>query len=191
MSTDDSRLIEVSQDMTKAKFYVLATDSFMSGWGLAENKSNVLVIPCDDLRTAEEVEQVLKARDEMKRVRVTANRPRLRPEWHLQELRPDTVRGWDHDEKIVCAWLKDGAAWEAHIPGGDLMHRTRFKVEPAGFVTSVYEGGWAHGIEEPHGPLSWTAGDTQANITKRRRDGQEVRIFWPDGNIRETLEPIQ
>jgi len=51
--------------------YVQMTDKFMSGWGLAKRKKNILVFHC---KSDEEVEAVLsnaKAREEMTEIKVT------------------------------------------------------------------------------------------------------------------------
>ena len=47
------------------KWYVTMTDSFMSGWGLAKNKTNKLVVECDSLQDAEVVCNNAKLREEM------------------------------------------------------------------------------------------------------------------------------
>ena len=59
--------------------YVRMTDSFMSGWGLARDKTNVLVIACDDWQQADAVEAAANKRSEMKRVKIVSNKPRNRP----------------------------------------------------------------------------------------------------------------
>ena len=50
------------------KFYVTATDKFMSGWGKAKGKINKLIIECDSLEEAERVCANLKKRPEMRYV---------------------------------------------------------------------------------------------------------------------------
>lgn len=62
----------------KANFYVRMTDSFMSGWGLAENKTNVLVIACDTAAQAFQIFYAAKDRPEMKRVAILQNKPKNR-----------------------------------------------------------------------------------------------------------------
>ena len=64
--------------MSKAKYYVRMTDSFMSGWGMSAGKTNVLVIECDTLEQAELVEYAGRQRPEMKRVQICADKPRER-----------------------------------------------------------------------------------------------------------------
>jgi hypothetical protein len=45
-------------------------DKFMSGWGAAEGKRNLLAIECDSLPKAEAIEAAAKRRNEMKYVRI-------------------------------------------------------------------------------------------------------------------------
>ena len=53
--------------MTK-KYYVVMTDKFLSGWGLAEGKTNKLVIVCDTHKEASTIERNASKRDEMENV---------------------------------------------------------------------------------------------------------------------------
>lgn len=177
-----------SSEIPEARFYVLATDTFMSGWGHAENRANVLIIPCSDLRTAEDVAAVLRGRDEMQRVRINSKRPRVNPYWAAQVKSAAEVRGWTGAD-LPCQWITDGAVWEAVIDE-ETVHRTRLKVTPEGFVTCVYEIGWAAGITEPSGGLAFTARDLEETLLKWRASGHAIRILWPDGSPRETIEPI-
>jgi hypothetical protein len=58
-------------------FYVSMTDKFMSGWGLAEGKTNKLVIECDNYDQAKEICDYAKSnRSEMKYINICCNRPR-------------------------------------------------------------------------------------------------------------------
>lgn len=59
-----------------SKFYVTMTDSFMSGWGKAEGKTNKLVLECDSLREANIVATYADQRNEMKRVSVRKTKPK-------------------------------------------------------------------------------------------------------------------
>jgi hypothetical protein len=58
-----------------AKYYVTMTDTFLSGWGMAEGKTNKLVIECDSRREAEIVANNARARSDMKHVNICANKP--------------------------------------------------------------------------------------------------------------------
>lgn len=59
--------------------YVRMTDKFMSGWGPARDKTNVLVISCATWEQAEQIAKAAKRRKEMKRVDICLNKPKNRP----------------------------------------------------------------------------------------------------------------
>ena len=62
-------------DIPKAKYYVTATDRFMSGWGLAQRMTNKMVLPCDDYATAVTCAKYLEGRSEMKYVNIRSSKP--------------------------------------------------------------------------------------------------------------------
>lgn len=82
--------------------YVLATDRFMSGWGHAEGTDNVCVFPVDSAGQAERVMSALHDRDEMIRVRLVANKPRIRPSWTVS-LFDTTATAFYGDDGPRCA----------------------------------------------------------------------------------------
>ena len=57
------------------KYYIVMTDSFMSGWGKAEGKTNKLVIGTDDYKLAQLIEHNAKERKEMKYVSIRTTKP--------------------------------------------------------------------------------------------------------------------
>ena len=59
-------------------YYVTATDKFMSGWGLAEGKINKVVVVCNSIGEAEEVEEALHRRSEMKYINIRYSKPYYR-----------------------------------------------------------------------------------------------------------------
>lgn len=61
--------------MTNRKYYITMTDSFMSGWGRANNKINKLVFECDTLEQAQIVEQNARHRKEMKYINFANKKP--------------------------------------------------------------------------------------------------------------------
>lgn len=63
---DDRNPLEKEQTIG----FVVATDSFMSGWGLAKGKS-IIAVPFISEEDKEKVLRRIKLRREMKRVRVT------------------------------------------------------------------------------------------------------------------------
>jgi hypothetical protein len=57
------------------KFYVTMTDKFMSGWGMAKDKTNKLVIVCDTIEQAELIEKNARKRSEMRFVNLCIKKP--------------------------------------------------------------------------------------------------------------------
>lgn len=57
------------------KYYVTMTDKFMSGWGMADNKTNKLVIECDSYEEAEIVYNNAINKSEMKYVNLNMTKP--------------------------------------------------------------------------------------------------------------------
>jgi hypothetical protein len=52
------------------------TDKFMSGWGHAQGKTNKLIIECNTVDEAEQIERAARRRSEMKYVNIRTRRPR-------------------------------------------------------------------------------------------------------------------
>jgi hypothetical protein len=71
-------IAEQGKDIPRAPAYVTMTDTFMSGWGHAKNKTNRHIIVCQSFGEACEIARLAEARPEMKRINITTNRPRLR-----------------------------------------------------------------------------------------------------------------
>ena len=65
-------------DIPKAPFYAVATDKGMSGWGKAEGKTNIHVIPAPTYEMAEIALENLQGRSEMRRARIVSTRPRAK-----------------------------------------------------------------------------------------------------------------
>jgi len=59
-------------------YYTKMTDKFMSAWGAARGRRNVLVVECDTFAQACAIEQAARRRSEMTRISVVENRPRSR-----------------------------------------------------------------------------------------------------------------
>jgi hypothetical protein len=59
----------------KTKFYVTMTDKFMSGWGMAKDKTNKLIIECQTIEQAEQVERAAKSRSEMRYINIRTTKP--------------------------------------------------------------------------------------------------------------------
>ncbi len=62
--------------------YAVATDSFMSGWGSAPGRS-LVAIKCETNEELDFALAKLEAREEMKRVRINLNLPRVSSNDHL------------------------------------------------------------------------------------------------------------
>ena len=52
------------------------TDKFMSGWGHAQNRTNKLIIECNTIDEAAQIERAAHKRPEMKYVNICVRRPR-------------------------------------------------------------------------------------------------------------------
>lgn len=59
----------------KPVFWVTMTDKFMSGWGMAANKTNKLVIACYTYEQAKTIERNALKRSEMKYVNICSRKP--------------------------------------------------------------------------------------------------------------------
>jgi hypothetical protein len=57
-------------------FYVTMTDKFMSGWGYAAGKTNKMIVACDTIAQAEQIERVAQRRPEMRYVNIRTTKPR-------------------------------------------------------------------------------------------------------------------
>ena len=58
------------------KLYVTMTDSFLSGWGVAQDRKSKLIIECNGWSEAEAVESYARSRSEMKYVKIRTRAPR-------------------------------------------------------------------------------------------------------------------
>lgn len=56
-------------------FYVTASDAFFSGWGMANDKVNKIVVEVETYEDATKVYNKLQQRHEMKYVRIARQRP--------------------------------------------------------------------------------------------------------------------
>ena len=83
---NDQRTDEQKEHTT---WYAVATDKFMSGWGLAPRKS-YYAIPCNSYDQAERAVEYLSSRPEMKYIRIAKApyRPKLQDGDHLSISRP-------------------------------------------------------------------------------------------------------
>jgi hypothetical protein len=78
------------------KWWVSMTDTFMSGWGRAEDKINKLVFECDDIWQADIVMRNANRRDEMKYINLCSRKPRYYPKdkYLVQYKTKETYPNW-------------------------------------------------------------------------------------------------
>lgn len=74
--------------------WVRATDSYLSGWGAAQGKKNVMVFECKTRAEADWIEAKLLARSEMKHVMLCANRPVARRGVMISYCTRETHANW-------------------------------------------------------------------------------------------------
>jgi hypothetical protein len=66
------------------KYYVTMSDKFMSGWGLAKNKINKIVIECDNYNQACELENNAKKQSEnYKYINICSKKPNYNKKCYL------------------------------------------------------------------------------------------------------------
>lgn len=85
--------------MNHNKFYVTMNDTFMSGWGKAEGKTNKLIIECDTLQEVEIVSDNANNRTDMKYVN-----------WHMKKYpyyNPKKFLVQVHDKKDYPSWFEE------------------------------------------------------------------------------------
>jgi hypothetical protein len=59
----------------KTQFYVTMLDTFMSGWGMAKGKDNIMIVECDSLEDAELIAENAAKRSEMKSINIWTEMP--------------------------------------------------------------------------------------------------------------------
>lgn len=77
-------------------FFVTMTDRFMSGWGMAQNKTNKLVIACQTIQQAMLIEKNARKRSEMKYVNIRTSKPYYGP---------SVLTSWKVFEDMNGPWL--------------------------------------------------------------------------------------
>lgn len=79
----------------KNKLYVTMTDTFLSGWGEAENRISKYVIECETYEEAQTVYNNAKARTDMKDVSIAYKKPYYSPKTHHVAFRTkEEVPSW-------------------------------------------------------------------------------------------------
>ena len=59
----------------KPQYYVTMLDTFMSGWGMAKDKENIMIVECDSLEDAELIAENAAKRSEMKNIDIWTEMP--------------------------------------------------------------------------------------------------------------------
>ena len=91
--------VSTRREIPSAPYYVLSNDTFMSGWGHAENRVNTVILPCQSYDEAEQVAAYARGRSDQTRVRILSTKPRLQCESHLYSLMSrDDAPAWYPDE---------------------------------------------------------------------------------------------
>lgn len=80
-----------------SKVYVRMTDKFLSGWGAATGKQNVMVVECDSWEQAEAIEKAANKRGEMRRVACCLHKPKNRR---------GVLYSWKRFSDLGGAWLE-------------------------------------------------------------------------------------
>lgn len=80
-------------------YYVTMTDKFMSGWGMAKDKINIMIVECDTLEQAEQIESAAHDRSEMFNINIHTDRP---------EFDSDVVESFK-------TWNDLGAIWKGEL----------------------------------------------------------------------------
>ena len=89
-----SKTVTERKQIPDAPCYVLAHDTFMSGWGDARGKQNTVILPCDSYQEAETVSDNARRRGDQKRIRIVGNKPRLQSHILYSLLTKDNAATW-------------------------------------------------------------------------------------------------
>jgi hypothetical protein len=79
-------------------FYVTMTDKFMSGWGMAENKTNKFIVVCTTWEQAETIQRNAVKRSEMKYINICISKPRYGK---------NVVESWNTFEQLGEVWKQN------------------------------------------------------------------------------------
>jgi len=97
-----------------APWYVLSTDTFMSGWGPATGRTNRLILPCESREEAEDVAAYARSRTDTKDVEIVSEKPYLHRPLYRGSLDGVPVgplwQVMDPDDSSAWYRLRDGGA---------------------------------------------------------------------------------
>ena len=80
-------------------YYVTMVDKFMSFWGLAKNKVNVLVFKCNTLKEAEIVQENARSRSDMAQIKIRKRLPKFDEAKYFVQYK---------DKEVYPSWYKEG-----------------------------------------------------------------------------------
>jgi hypothetical protein len=92
------------EQIPDAPWYVLSTDTFMSGWGPAKGLVNRLILPCESEAEAEDVAEYARSRTDTKNVEILNQKP------YLGWTDPYLWQVMDPDDSSAWYRLRDGGA---------------------------------------------------------------------------------
>lgn len=91
-------------EITRETVFVTTTDTFMSGWAVAEGLTNKLILLCNSMEQARIVADNAKARSDQKRVKI-----HTKPPTYLRKTKgKDYVEG---DKYVQIKTIEDYPSW--------------------------------------------------------------------------------
>lgn len=90
-------VLQLPSDIPEAPYYVVAIDTFMSGWGEARDRTNKVVLPCESRRVAEKVLEYARSRSEMRQAKIISRKPRFTEHIAWSLLTRETAKAWFED----------------------------------------------------------------------------------------------
>lgn len=76
-------------------YFVTMTDKFMSGWGMAQGKTNKFIVVCENYAQALTIERNAQKRNEMKYINICTSKPRYGR---------NVVESWRHFAELGEIW---------------------------------------------------------------------------------------
>lgn len=80
------------------KYFVTMTDKFMSGWGMAANKTNKFIVECENYEQAKTIEKNAHKRPEMKYINICSKKPRYGA---------NVIESWRTFEQLGSIWKEN------------------------------------------------------------------------------------
>lgn len=161
------QIITKQSEIPEAPYYVLANDSFMSGWGPAAGKTNTVILPCRSYEEAEVVAANARARSDMRRVRIAYLPPKLSKR-NIYSLM---------DRETAGRWYTPGAF--AKTKGGKA--RSSGPRPQSGYAYRYeQDNDWRGSSDELWDTVRYTPTGNEKLLGERYIDGSRVRVFRTD-----------